>query len=100
MATHTDRGQGMYFSGSERVSSVMAFWIMPTWGPLPWAMTTSWPSWMRSAMALAVCFTAIICSGRLSPSALPPRAMTIRLPMILHLVFSNLLGLGLPCPKK
>ena len=81
MATHTDRGQGMYFSGSERVSSAMAFWIMPTWGPFPWAMMTSCPSSIRSTMALAVCFTAIICSGRLLPRALPPSAITIRLPM-------------------
>ena len=38
----------MYFSGSERVSSAMAFWIMPTWGPFPWAMMTSCPSSIRS----------------------------------------------------
>ena len=36
------------------------------------------PCSIRSAMALAVCFTAIICSGRLLPRALPPRAITIR----------------------
>ena len=28
--TQTDSGQGTYFSGSDRVSSVMAAWIMPT----------------------------------------------------------------------
>ena len=71
----------MYFSGSDRVSSAMAFWIMPTWGPLPWAMTTWWPCSIRSTMALAVCLTAAICSGRLLPRALPPRAMTMRFPI-------------------
>ena len=68
----------------------MAFWIMPTWGPLPWAMTTWLPAWMRSAMALEVCFTATICSGRLLPRALPPRAITIRLPIFKQYLLYNL----------
>ena len=81
MATHTESGQGMYFSGSERVSWVMASWIMPTCGPLPCATMTSLPSAIRSTMALEVCFTAAICSGRFFPNALPPSATTILLPM-------------------
>ena len=35
MATHTERGQGMYLFGSERVSSAIAWLIIPTWGPFP-----------------------------------------------------------------
>ena len=53
--------------------------IMPTWGPLPWAMTTSLPSAIRSTMALAVSVTRWSCSAAVLPRALPPRAMTILL---------------------
>ena len=52
----------LYFSGSERVNSAMAFWIMPTWGPLPWAMMTSLPCAIRSTMGFAVSVTRASCS--------------------------------------
>ena len=57
--------------------------IIPTWGPLPWAMTTSLPSAIRSTMALAVLLTRASCSAAVLPRALPPRAMTMRLDIVL-----------------
>ena len=77
MATQTERGVlGCW--GSSWVRAIMALLTMPTWGPLPWATTTSQPSSIRSTIALEVIFTAFICSGRVLPRAFPPRAMTIR----------------------
>ena len=38
----TDRGVFGWFSSS-RLNALMALLIMPTWGPFPWTMTTSWP---------------------------------------------------------
>ena len=76
----------------------MAFWIMPTCGPLPWAITTSSPSWIRSTMAFAVFFTAAICSGRFLPRAFPPRAITILCFINSHLTFFS--GLSQASPPK
>ena len=43
-------------------------------------------------MAFEVILTAFICSGRLSPKALPPRAITMRLDMSLIPYLSKNLG--------
>ena len=63
-------------SRSSWVNAIMALLIMPTWGPFPWDTTTSQPSSIKSTIALAVIFTAAICSGRVFPRAFPPSAMT------------------------
>ena len=80
-APQTDSGVAPWV-WSSCIRASMALLMMPTWGPLPWATMTWLPSSMRSTMARAVIFTAVACSGRVVPRALPPRAMTMRFPII------------------
>ena len=86
MAPHSGKGMSALMAPASAAVERPRL-IMPTWGPLPWAMTTSLPSAIRSTIALAVLLTRASCSVAVLPRALPPRAITIRLLIIQYTSF-------------
>ncbi len=80
-APHQSSGTG----GTTPAASSFFTRRLPTWGPLPWVMTTSWSCSRRPATAaIATCAAAIWSSGRARPSAfvmaLPPSASRTLMP--------------------
>ena len=78
-APHQSRDTG----GTTAAASSFLTSRLPTCGPLPWVMTTSWPAAMRPATdSMAAAIAARWASGVALPSAaviaLPPRARRTR----------------------